>query len=132
MSVQLPGTRRELSEAAEGNTNGNGRGHAPVATPPQQAPHPPVSAPSPAVVLPEEPARRRRPAFMTRRVLLPILAVILLVVAYFGFNAWRESSLYVSTDNAQLSGQPVQVGSMNAGRVEAIMPSIGSPVHKGD
>jgi multidrug resistance efflux pump len=132
MSVQLPGPRRDPSEAADANTNGNGRGHAPVATPPQQAARPPVSASAPPVVLPEEPAQQRRPAFMTRRVLLPILVVILLVVGFFGFNAWRESSLYVSTDNAQLSGQPVQVGAMNAGRVEAITPSIGSAVHKGD
>jgi multidrug resistance efflux pump len=81
---------------------------------------------------PEAPARRRRPAFLTRRVLLPVLAVILIGIGLFAFNAWRESSLYVSTDNAQLSGQPVQVGAMNAGRVDAIMPGIGATVHKGD
>jgi multidrug resistance efflux pump len=40
--------------------------------------------------------------------------------------------LYVSTDNAQLTGQPVQVGAMNAGRVESIAPSVGTTVHKGD
>jgi multidrug resistance efflux pump len=50
----------------------------------------------------------------------------------FGFNAYREGQLYVSTDNAQLTGQPVQVGSMNAGRLESIAPSIGSSVRKGD
>jgi len=78
------------------------------------------------------PAARRRPGFLNRRVLLPIGAVILLVVALLAFNAWRDSVLYVSTDNAQLSGQPVQVGSMNAGKVDAIMPNIGDAVHKGD
>jgi multidrug resistance efflux pump len=65
-------------------------------------------------------------------VLLPLLGVILLIIAFVAFNAWRDSALYVSTDNAQLSGQPVQVGSMNAGKVDAIMPSIGAAVHKGD
>jgi multidrug resistance efflux pump len=40
--------------------------------------------------------------------------------------------MYVSTDNAQLTGQPIQVGSMNAGQVQAVFPSIGSAVHKGD
>jgi multidrug resistance efflux pump len=70
--------------------------------------------------------------FLTRRVLLPVGAVILVVAAVFGFNTWREGQLYVSTDNAQLSGQPVQVGAMNAGRVLAIMPTIGSTVRKGD
>jgi multidrug resistance efflux pump len=134
MSVQLPGPRREPSEAAEGNTNGNGRAHAAVATPPQTAAQPPASAPVPPVAAAslEEPAKRRRPAFLSRRVLLPILAVILIVAAFFGFNAWREGTLYVSTDNAQLSGQPVQVGAMNAGKVESIAPSIGAAVHKGD
>lgn len=78
------------------------------------------------------PTSRRRPAFLTRRVLLPIGAVVLLVTAVFGYNAYREGQLYVSTENAQLTGQPVQVGSMNNGRVEAVLVSIGSTVHKGD
>jgi multidrug resistance efflux pump len=80
----------------------------------------------------ELPARRRRPAFLTRRFLLGAAVVVLLIVAVIGFNLWRESSMYVSTDNAQLSGQPVQVGAMNAGKVDAIMPNIGDAVHKGD
>src|SRR5437879_477930 len=87
----------------------------------------PATAPAPAPAA----ATRRRPALLTRRVLLPVLAVIVIVVAVFGFNAWREGQLYVSTENAQLSGQPVQVGAMNAGRVITIMPTIGASVHKG-
>ncbi|MCA1646723.1 MAG: HlyD family efflux transporter periplasmic adaptor subunit [Chloroflexi bacterium] len=86
----------------------------------------PVTAVAPA------PAARRRPAFLTRRVLLPVLAVVLIVVGVFGFNSYREGQLYVSTENAQLTGQPVQVGAMNAGRVESITPSIGATVKKGD
>jgi multidrug resistance efflux pump len=69
---------------------------------------------------------------LNRRVLLPIGAVVVTIAAVVGFNAWREGQLYVSTDNAQLSGQPVQVGSMNAGRVVAILTGIGATVHKGD
>ena len=64
--------------------------------------------------------------------LLLLLAVIVVVAAVVGFNAWRESVMYVSTDNAQLAGQPVQVGSINAGRVAAVIPTIGSSVRKGD
>jgi multidrug resistance efflux pump len=64
--------------------------------------------------------------------LLPVLGVIVVVAAVVGFNTWREGQLYVSTDNAQLSGQPVQVGAMNAGRVATIMPTIGAAVHRGD
>ena len=75
---------------------------------------------------------RRRPALLTRRVLLPVLAVVVIVAAVVGFNLWREGQLYVSTDNAQLSGQPVQVGAMNAGRVDVITPNIGDAVHRGD
>jgi multidrug resistance efflux pump len=78
------------------------------------------------------PAARQRPAFLTRRVLLPLAAVVLIVVAIFAFNAYREGQLWVSTDNAQLTGQPVQVGAMNAGRLESITPTIGATVRKGD
>jgi multidrug resistance efflux pump len=87
--------------------------------------------PSPIAEAPA-PAARRRPALLTRRVLLPVAAVVLVVVAAFAYNTYREGQLYVTTENAQLTGQPVQVGSMNAGRLESITPSIGAAVHKGD
>jgi multidrug resistance efflux pump len=57
---------------------------------------------------------------------------VLVAAGIFGFNTWRDGQLYVATENAQLSGQPVQVGAMNAGRVVAIMPNIGASVRKGD
>jgi multidrug resistance efflux pump len=93
----------------------------------------PAGYPAPdAVAAAEAPAARRRPRLMTRRVLLPVLAVIVIAAALFGFNTYREGQMYVTTENAQLTGQPVQVGAMNAGRVDTIMPSIGASVHKGD
>jgi multidrug resistance efflux pump len=111
----------------------------PQAPPAQNGAHPPEDGvgrpavyPTPETASAPAPATRRRPAFLTRRVLLPVLAVVLVIVAVFGVNTYREGQLYVSTENAQLTGQPVQVGSMNAGRVESITPSIGSAVHKGD
>jgi multidrug resistance efflux pump len=79
--------------------------------------------------LPSAPSRRRR---LVRRLLLPIGLVVLLVVAFVGFSMYRESQLYVSTDNAQLSGQPIQVGSMNAGRVAALSVKVGDRVNRGD
>jgi multidrug resistance efflux pump len=93
-----------------------------------------VSRPNGATTIDAAPEATPRPRrrFLSRRVLLPVLAVIVLVAAVVGLNAYREGQLYVSTDNAQLTGQPVQVGAMNAGRVEAIMPTIGATVHKGD
>jgi multidrug resistance efflux pump len=45
---------------------------------------------------------------------------------------YRESARYVSTDNAQLFGQPVQVGSMNAGRLMSLNVTIGSSVRHDD
>jgi len=112
-----------------------------VQTPTSPAPQPPRPAtgeprPGPtnnaAVELGPGAAPTRRRGRLNRRVLLPIVVVILLVAGFFAYNTWRDSALFVSTDNAQLSGQPVQVGSMNAGKVDAIMPSIGDTVHKGD
>ena len=45
---------------------------------------------------------------------------------------YREGQLYVSTENAQFTGTPVQVGAMNAGRVDSVTPTVGSTVHKGE
>jgi multidrug resistance efflux pump len=104
---------------------------APVAPGRPSAPSPAAGAPTLADA-PAAPAARRRPALLNRRVLLPVLAVVVLIAAVLGFNAYRQGQLYVSTENAQLTAQPVQVGSMNAGRVEAILPTIGSRVSKGD
>jgi multidrug resistance efflux pump len=67
-----------------------------------------------------------------RRLILPLGAVVLLGAGIFGFNAYHEGQTYVSTENAQLTGTPVQVGAMNAGRVRSIATSVGATVHKGD
>lgn len=100
-----------------------------VTAPPPASPRPTPVAEAPVAT---PPAPRRRPGVLNRRVLLPLAAVIVLAAVVIGFNAYREGQMYVSTDNAQLTAQPVQVGSMNAGRVEAILPTIGSRVQKGD
>jgi multidrug resistance efflux pump len=77
-----------------------------------------------------KPAPRRR--LNLRRLILPVGGVILLLAAVVGFNMYRDGQMYVSTDNAQLTGSPVQVGAMNAGRVQSITPGVGAIVHKGD
>lgn len=125
MSVQMQGPQaRPTTEPIAVPGDGVAR--------PQPATNGTAPGPTAADITASQTTTRRRPAFLTRRVLLPVLAVVVVVAAIFGFNAWREGQLYVSTDNAQLSGQPVQVGAMNAGRVVALMPNIGSSVHKGD
>ena len=128
MSVQIPDPQQRPGYSAPPAAPPNGHSHTPPA--PTETPTPPPVAEPPVAA--EAAAPRRRPAFLNRRVLLPILAVILIVAGYFGYNTYREGQLYVSTDNAQLSGQQVQVGSMNAGRVDAVLVTIGAAVHKGD
>jgi multidrug resistance efflux pump len=86
-------------------------------------------APPAQKALPHAPSPRRR---MLRRLIIPMALVVLLIAAFAGFSVYRESQLYVSTDNAQLSGQPVQVGAMNAGRVAAVRVKIGDRVGRGD
>jgi|GraSoiStandDraft_16_1057320.scaffolds.fasta_scaffold1087095_2 multidrug resistance efflux pump len=129
MSVQVQAPQqRSHQPGPTGESNGR-----PVAPPaPGQAPSPvPESPKGSSEVALAEPVRSR-PRILSRAVLLPLAAVVLVAAAVFGFNTYREGLLYVSTDNALLTGQPVQVGSMNAGRVESISPSIGSIVRKGD
>ncbi len=135
MSVQVQGPQqRPVSDSPPEAPHGPGG----AAAPPEAAPHGPgpdagrAGGPTaePATVPPPTP--RRRPRIFSRRVLLPLLVVILLIAGFIGFNAWRDGETYVSTDNAQLSGQPVQVGSMNAGKVDSIAPNIGDAVRKGD
>jgi multidrug resistance efflux pump len=92
----------------------NGKVHAPIAE---------------SIALPQQKSRRR---INLRKIVLPIGAVVLVVALFFGVNAYRDSQMYVSTDNAQITGTPVQVGAMNAGRVRSIAPAVGSTVHKGD
>jgi multidrug resistance efflux pump len=121
MSVQVQNPQQRSSSAPT----------APAEGPPTRTVGSPLPE-MPPVAAPEAPAARRRPRLLTRRVLLPLAAVLLLVVALFAYNTVREGQLYVSTDNAQLTGQPVQVGAMNAGRVESIAPNVGTTVHKGD
>jgi multidrug resistance efflux pump len=65
------------------------------------------------------------------RVLLPAIALLLLIGAVIGVSVWRASQRYVSTDNAQISGEPIQVGSMNAGRVDRVNVKIGDRVSRG-
>ena len=80
----------------------------------------PSSAPAP---------RKRR---NLRRILVPLVVVVLAIGGYVGYGMYEDSLLYVSTDNAQISGQQIQVGSLSAGRVSAIHVTVGATVHKGD
>lgn len=92
-----------------------------MSTPPNGA-MAPASAPAGA---PKQRGRRRR-------IVIPLLAVVMLAAIVLGYRYWRDQTLYVSTDNAQVAGSLVQIGTINAGRVSAVNVDLGSTVHKGD
>lgn len=95
-----------------------------AATPP--APSAPAPAPAPAAppAAPPAPTRRRRRLLL----LVPVLAIVGLLGTFFGLRFWYESSYFVMTDNAQVTGDLVQVGSLNAGRVIAAGLEVGQSV----
>ena len=82
----------------------NGNGHRPEAAPP------------------ETPKRRGGKA---KLIAIPILLFVLAVGGYFGYQYLLDQEFYVSTDNAQIAGSLIQVGAVNAGRVDAIQVDIG-------
>ncbi|MBV9119983.1 MAG: efflux RND transporter periplasmic adaptor subunit [Chloroflexi bacterium] len=105
-----------------------------MAAPTEAPPGPPTEIrepavpPTPAAEAPAALPRRRR---NLRRILVPVLVVVVLIAASVGFNIYWQSAHYVSTDNAQVGGQPVPVGSMNAGRVTAVRVAVGDTVQQG-
>jgi multidrug resistance efflux pump len=80
--------------------------------------------PNHGVVAPSAKASRRVP----RLVVLPLLAIVVLVGGFFGYRYWEDQVLYVSTDNALVTGALVQVGSLNAGRVVSVAVDVGDRV----
>ena len=74
-----------------------------------------------------------RPRSKRRRLLLlvPILLVVVVVAAALGYRYWYESTYFVSTDNASITGDLVQVGSLNAGRIVATRVDVGRTVQAG-
>jgi multidrug resistance efflux pump len=94
----------------------------------------PAEAPPEGQPAGSQPAGGRAPgrAARVRRIVLPILLVLFLGGVAFGINYYWDISHYVSTDNAQITGQPVQVGALSAGRVVALDATVGTAVHRGD
>ena len=73
---------------------------------------------------------------MRRYWVLGIVGIILAVAGagIFGFDQWSKSDLsgsFVSSDDAQVVADMVQVGSLNAGRIVTVEVNIGSSVMEG-
>ena len=73
---------------------------------------------------------------MSRYLILGAAGLILAIVgaSIFGFDQWSKSDLsgrFVSSNNAQVVADLVQVGSINAGRIVAMEVDVGATVMEG-
>jgi multidrug resistance efflux pump len=121
------------SPDAERSTNG-------VAAPPDPQTRPdPSAAPSEeappggdgreGAAPPPPPPRSIRHGLPWRRLLLVALAILAIVGGgVVGYRWWQDSLLYVSTDNAQVAGYMIQIGTLDAGRVSAVNVDVGDRV----
>lgn len=99
-------------------------GPAAPATDAPRAGHAPLPAPAVAEAAPR---KKRRRLWL----LLPILLVIGGVAGLFGYRYWYESTYFVMTENASVTGDLVQVGSLNAGRLLYTRVEVGDTVKQG-
>ncbi len=67
------------------------------------------------------------------KVLLSVTGLILVIVgaSIGGYAWWYNSSQFVTTDDANLVADLVQVGSLNAGRIIAMNVDVGDPIVEG-
>src|SRR6185437_8537480 len=87
-------------------------------------------APPAGLAAAQAPAAAPRQRRQRRRIIVPLLAIVLLAAIVVGYRYWRDQSLYVSTDNAQVAGSLVQIGSINAGRLSTVAVDVGSTVRQ--
>jgi multidrug resistance efflux pump len=100
-------------------------GGPPASAPPTTGPQPNGRAEAPAAAGPN----RRRGVPLA--VALPIALIVLVVIGVFAYRYWYNSTHFVWTDNAQVSGSIIQVGALNAGQVTAVLTDVGQPVQQG-
>ena len=60
-----------------------------------------------------------------------VLGIAVIVVAFFGYRYYDQSENYVSTDDAQVSGDVVQVAPLSGGRVASVNVDVGDVVKQG-
>ena len=64
-------------------------------------------------------------------ILLSVVALIIVGGSLFGYRSWYNSAHFVSTDNARIVADLIQVGSINAGRILRMDVDVGTPVTEG-
>jgi multidrug resistance efflux pump len=84
-----------------------------------------INPPGPGMPVSQSPKSKGTPLILILAILL-----ILLVGAGIGYRYWYFETHYVTTDNARVTGELIQVGALNAGRVENILVDVGSKVSK--
>ncbi len=68
-----------------------------------------------------------------RSLLMPIIVIAVLVVGgLWGYNYWRHSRIYQTTDNAQVTGNILPVSSRVAGQIAKVSVSDNQEVRKGE
>jgi multidrug efflux pump subunit AcrA (membrane-fusion protein) len=109
----------------------------PVTQPAAQPHAPSPAAPArpaagPAAAAARQPAAEPKKSKRGRLLFLfPILLIILGVGGWLGYRYWYDSTYFIDTDNASVTGDLVQVGSLNAGRIVATRVDIGKTVQAG-
>ena len=68
-----------------------------------------------------------------RYIFLLVVGVIGVIVggSLFGYGTWNNSRNFVSTSNAQVVADLIQVGSNNAGRIVTMNVDVGAPITQG-
>jgi multidrug resistance efflux pump len=73
----------------------------------------------------------RRRGWVRALGLLVVLLVVGAASTAIGYHFWYESTYFVVTDNASVTGDLIQVGSLNAGRIVATRFEVGQTVQAG-
>ena len=94
---------------------------APAAAP--ENPTPASAAPAPA---------RKAKSPRRRGVKWIIAAIVIVIAAIFGFRYWREASLYVTTENAYVGANQVEIAAQVTGPVTKVSVRDQQPVKAGD
>jgi multidrug efflux pump subunit AcrA (membrane-fusion protein) len=89
---------------------------------------PPHRQPAPFDELPPAPRKR---GWVRAIALLAVILVVGTVGSAIGFHFWYEGTYFVVTDNAQVTGDLIQVGSLNAGRIVTARFEVGQAVQAG-